>query len=189
MLGTRKVGTPSGYVQTDACQTGGNPQTRRRGSATRYPNRNGSLYPASPHASDDTDLRSAVFAEQFGFRPRKRAHDAVKQAQAYIQDGCRWVVDMDLEKFFDRVNHAILMSRMARKVSDKRVLKLIRAYLNAGVMVDGMMQETLEGTPQGGPLSPLLANILLDDLDKELTERGLKSVRYAGDCAPRMHGA
>lgn len=118
----------------------------------------------------------------YGFRPGKRAHDAVKQAQRYIQSGLRWVVDMDLEKFFDRVNHDMLMARIARKVTDKRVLKLIRAFLNAGVMSAGSFQRTEEGTPQGGPLSPLLANILLDDLDKELTKRGLKFVRYADDC-------
>jgi len=118
----------------------------------------------------------------YGFRPGKRAHDAVKQAQRYIQIGLRWVVNMDLEKFFDRVNHDMLMARVARKVTDKRILKLIRAYLNAGIMENGVCQKTEEGTPQGGPLSPLLANILLDDLDKELTKRGLRFVRYADDC-------
>ena len=105
----------------------------------------------------------------YGFWPGKSAHDAVRQAQRYIQSGLRRVVDLDLEKFFDRENHDMLMARVARKVADKRVLTLIRAYLNAGVMVDGKLERSREGTPQGGPLSPLLANILLDDLDKEHT--------------------
>ena len=118
----------------------------------------------------------------YGFRQGKRAHDAVRQAQIYVQSGLRWVVDMDLAKFFDRVNHDMLMARVARKVKDKRILRLIRAYLSAGVMSDGALEKTEEGTPQGGPLSPLLANILLDDLDKELTKRGLRFVRYADDC-------
>ena len=118
----------------------------------------------------------------YGFRPGRSAHDAIKQAQEYVQAGNEWVVDIDLEKFFDRVNHDMLMARVAREVKDKRVLKLIRAYLNSGVMVNGVVMETEEGTPQGGPLSPLLSNIMLDDLDKELEKRGHKFVRYADDC-------
>lgn len=123
------------------------------------------------------------FSEQsYGFRPGRSAHGAVKRAQAYIQEGYEWVVDIDLEKFFDRVNHDVLMARVARVVKDKKVLKLIRAYLNSGVMINGVRMDTEEGTPQGGPLSPLLSNIMLDDLDKELEKRGHKFVRYADDC-------
>jgi group II intron reverse transcriptase/maturase len=118
----------------------------------------------------------------YGFRPGRSAHDAIKQAQEYVQVGNEWVVDIDLEKFFDRVNHDMLMARVAREVKDKQVLKLIRAYLESGVMVNGVVMETEEGTPQGGPLSPLLSNIMLDDLDKELEKRGHKFVRYADDC-------
>lgn len=117
----------------------------------------------------------------FGFRPGRRAHDAVKRVRALIDEGDKWVVDIDLSKFFDTVNHDILMARVARKVKDKRVLRLIGRYLRAGVMVDGRVQSTREGVPQGGPLSPLLANILLDDLDKELEKRVHKFVRYADD--------
>ena len=121
-------------------------------------------------------------SHSYGFRPGRSAHDAVKRAQEYIGGGYGWVVDIDLEKFFDRVNHDMLMARVARVVKDKRVLKLIRAYLNSGVMVNGVVMETEEGTPQGGPLSPLLSNIMLDDLDRELEKRGHKFVRYADDC-------
>lgn len=128
-------------------------------------------------------LFEACFSpHSYGFRPGRSAHDAVKQAQAYAQEGYEWVVDIDLEKYFDRVNHDMLVARVARVVRDKRVLKLIRRYLQSGVMINGVVVATEEGTPQGGPLSPLLANIMLDDLDRELEKRGHKFVRYADDC-------
>ncbi|QGP93946.1 Reverse transcriptase [Neomoorella glycerini] len=130
-----------------------------------------------------TPIFEPQFSEaSYGFRPGRKAHDAVKKARQYVEEGYEWAVDLDIEKYFDRVNHDILMARVARKVADKRVLTLIRRYLQAGVMVNGVVMETAEGTPQGGPLSPLLANILLDDLDKELEKRGHKFVRYADDC-------
>lgn len=125
----------------------------------------------------------ATFSEHsFGFRPGRSAHQAIAQVQNYLETGYTWVVDLDLEKFFDRVNHDVLMSRVARRVEDKRLLKLIRAFLNSGVMIAGLTEATPEGTPQGGPLSPLLSNLLLDELDRELESRGLRFARYADDC-------
>src|SRR5216684_5171638 len=124
-----------------------------------------------------------TFSERsFGFRPGRSAHQAVAQAQRYVADGYNVVVDLDLERFFDRVNHDILMSRVAARIPDKRVLKLIRAFLNAGVLEDGLVRPVDEGTPQGGPLSPFLSNIVLDNLDKELARRGHRFCRYADDC-------
>jgi RNA-directed DNA polymerase len=117
----------------------------------------------------------------YGFRPGRSAHHAVAQAQHYIAEGFGWVVDFDLEKFFDRVNHDKLMGRIAQRVEDKRLLKLIRAFLNAGVMENGLVGPSVEGTPQGGPLSPLLSNLVLDELDRELERRGHRFVRYADD--------
>jgi len=121
----------------------------------------------------------------YGFRPGRSAHQAVAQAQQYIAEGHGWCVDLDLEKFFDRVSHDKLMGQIAKRVEDKRLLKLIRAFLNAGVMENGLVNPSVEGTPQGGPLSPLLSNLVLDELDRELERRGHRFVRYADDCVPR----
>jgi group II intron reverse transcriptase/maturase len=117
-----------------------------------------------------------------GFRPGHSAHNAVVEAQSYIQEGYDWVVDVDLERFFDRVNHDVLMGRLAKRIADKRMLKILRGFLNAGVMLNGVVVDQEEGTPQGGPLSPLLANVLLDEIDKLLEARGHRFVRYADDC-------
>jgi hypothetical protein len=126
------------------------------------------------------------FADRsFGFRPGRSAHQAVEAARQSIADGASWVVDVDLDAFFDRVEHDALMARVARRVDDKQVLRLLRRYLGAGVMAEGVRQPSEEGTPQGSPLSPLLANVMLDDLDKELERRGHRFVRYADDGVPR----
>jgi RNA-directed DNA polymerase len=119
----------------------------------------------------------------YGFREGCNAHQAVLQAQANLNEGYEWVIELDLEKFFDRVNHDKLMGLLSKKITDKRTLKLIRSYLNSGIMEDGVVIARKEGTPQGSPLSPLLSNIVLDELDKELQARGHRFVRYADDCS------
>jgi RNA-directed DNA polymerase len=130
-----------------------------------------------------TTLYDPTFSNHsYGFRPRRSAHDAVREAKGYIREGYRWAVDIDLEKFFDKVNHDRLMGTLAKRIKDKRLLKLIRSFLKSGIMMNGLLKASVEGTPQGGPLSPLLSNIVLDELDKELEERGHKFVRYADDC-------
>jgi RNA-directed DNA polymerase len=124
-----------------------------------------------------------TFSEHsYGFRPGRSAHQAIGRGQQYVDQGYRWIVDIDLEKFFDRVNHDKLMGNLAKRIEDRRLLKIIRAFLNAGVMDNGLVSATTEGTPQGGPLSPLLSNIVLDELDRELGRRGHRFVRYADDC-------
>lgn len=130
-----------------------------------------------------SEVYEPTFSEHsYGFRRNRSAHEAVEAAQEYINAGNKWVVDIDMAKFFDRVNHDRLMARMKQQISDKRLLRLVNAYLKAGVMENGVVIETAEGTPQGGPLSPLLSNIVLDELDCELEKRGHRFVRYADDC-------
>ena len=137
-----------------------------------------------------TPIFDPMFSEHsYGFRPGRKAQDAVLAAQQYAQEGKDWVVDIDITKFFDHVNHDILMGRIGTTIRDKRVLGLIGKYLRRGAMVDGVVTASEEGTPQGGPLSPMLANIYLDGLDKELDERGHSYCRYADDCAPRAQRA
>ena len=131
-----------------------------------------------------------TFSEHsYGFRPGRSAHHAIARSQRYVDEGYRWVVDIDLERFFDRVNHDKLMGRLAQRITDRRVLRLIRAFLNAGVLENGLVSATTEGTPQGGPLSPFLSNVVLDDLDRELERRGHCFVRYADDCNIYVHSA
>lgn len=133
-------------------------------------------------AQELTKIYDPTFSDySYGFRPNKSAKDAVIKAQEYINEGNNWVVDIDLERFFDKVNHDILMERLSRKIKDKKVLELIRKYLTSGIMINGLIVTNDEGTPQGGPLSPLLSNIMLDEVDKELEKRGHKFCRYADD--------
>lgn len=133
-----------------------------------------------------TPIYEREFSEfSYGFRPERNAHQAIKKCKEYIEAGYTWAVDIDLAKYFDTVNHDKLMRLLSQKIKDSRVISLIRKYLQSGVMINGVVIDTEEGTPQGGNISPLLSNIMLNELDKELTERGLRFCRYADDCAPR----
>ena len=158
------------------------PKSGRRDAAARHSDRARPFHPAAVFQVLQPMFDPTFSEHSHGFRPGRSAHDAVRQAQQYIQGGRRWVVDVDLEKFFDRVNHDVLMGKLAKRIADRRMLGLIRRYLDAGIMANGVVVERHEGTPQGGPLSPLLANVLLDEVDKELERRGHRFVRYADDC-------
>ena len=169
-------------VQAATRAEGGNPEAERRGQEIGHPYGARPTDPASGVTGSAEALGPDVLQTQLWLSSGRSAHQAVEQAQAYIAEGYQWVVDIDLEKFFDRVNHDLLMARVAKRVADKRLLKLIRAFLTAGVMEDGLVCPADEGTPQDGPLSPLLSNLVLDDLDRELERRGHHFCRYADDC-------
>ena len=176
-------GPRRGELPAEPGAAGGDTEAGRRGEAVRHSDGDGSPDPAGDCTGADAAVRAGVFTTTAtGFGRAQGPRCGQSRPRGTSREGYDWVVDIDLEKFFDRVNHDKLMARVARVVKDKRVLKLIRAYLESGVMVNGVVMETEEGTPQGGPLSPLLANIMLDDLDKELEQRGHRFVRYADDC-------
>src|ERR1019366_7100865 len=169
-------------LRAEAGKAGRNRQAGRRGAKAWHPNGVGSIYPAGGDAGSAEAVGPDVFRLQLRV-PAGTIGSASggPGAAVYIAEGYDWCVDLDLEKFFDRVNHDKLMGQIAKRVEDKRLLKLIRAFLNAGVMENGLVSPSVEGTPQGGPLSPLLSNLVLDEFDRELERRGHRFVRYADD--------
>ena len=171
-----------GRIHASGSAQGGDTEAARRGTHPGHSLCAGSADPTGTSSDTATSVRSRVSESSYGFRPGRNAHQAVNAARGYVAEGRRWTVDLDLEKFFDRVNHDVLMARVGRKVKDPGVLKLIRRYLEAGLMEGGVANARSEGSPQGSPLSPLLSNILLDDLDRELERRGHRFCRYADDC-------
>ena len=182
-LAKHQNSTAGRKLHTGGDSQSGNTQAQWRGTHTGHPNGTRPPDPAGAACQVLQPQFEREFSEHsYGFQPARNAWQAVQKAQSHLGEGRRWVVDLDLEKFFDRVNHDILMSRVARRVKDERILKLIRRYLEAGMMSEGIVSARTQGTPQGGPLSPLLSNILLTDLDQELERRGHRFCRYADDC-------